>query len=189
MLFEILLMLLFRAVKVHDRPHLYGNRLFQSLLQATQRIADHSDFPVRPAALCHIVNARTILLADIVSLAVLRRRIDGLVKQFQQLFERQNLRIVDDMHGFGMAAARAYLAIRWTRLAPVRVAALRRYDAGRKAQVPLRAPEAAAREVNLRLAFLRRVLLHDFLRHLSHRCGRRPAAAQTKCKPQGADDA
>ena len=138
MLFQILLMLLFCAVKVHDRPRLYGDRLFQPLLQATKRIADHSDFPVRPAALCHIVNARTILPADIVSLAVLRRRVDGLVKQFQQFFERQNLRIVDDMHGFGMAAARAYLVIQRTRRAPVRVGALRRCDAVRKAQVTLR---------------------------------------------------
>jgi len=76
-----------------------------------------------PVRVRHIVNPRTVLPPDVVALPILRRRVNRVIEHIQQLVERYNARIVDDMHRLRMSAAAAYLLIGRVHGLAVRIAA------------------------------------------------------------------
>ena len=183
---------LLRAVKIHNRTHLNGDRLADAFLQRVQRCADRALVRrLAPVRVRHIVNPRTVLPPDVVALPILRRRVNRVIEHIQQLVERYNTRIVDDMHRLRMSAAAAYLLIGRVRGLAVRIAALGGDDTVHETRIELRPPKASAREIDLRLPVLRLIFLYDAARHL-RRClrrrARRAAAAETKDETKCADE-
>src|SRR5580692_12336957 len=98
-----------------------------------------------------VENGGAVAGSDVISLAVLRRRIVNLEKEFQQLPITQLLWIEDDFDRLGMAFV---VAIRCVRNVASGVADPRGDHAWTAAQQILHAPEAAARE-NCPFLFLR----------------------------------
>src|SRR5262249_52029831 len=88
-----------------------------------------------------------VLRADVVALAVLRRRIVDLVEPEQQLLVRRDARVEHDLHRLGVAGVAVRdLVLRRARLPATDVAGLDRRGTVRISHPPLDAPEAAARD-------------------------------------------
>ena len=94
------------------------------------------------------VDARAVLGADVVALAHALGRVVLLEEDLQQVGVGDLLRVEGDQHRLGVAGLRrADLLVGRVRGGPVLVADRRRVDAVEFPEQPLRAPEAAEREV------------------------------------------
>ncbi len=137
---QVVLVIVFRQIKVLQGQHFNDNGLACSALQSLQGAFDDG-FVGR----IRVINAAAILCARIKALTVERGGVDGFIKQIQQKRQRNHTGIIVYFDGFGVAAvAIAHVFIAGVLRAAVGIAYGGGTNAANVAEIFFQSPKTAA---------------------------------------------